>query len=93
MTTDNVTYGRQQGRGKSGHAAFFSSAALVLLVSGGLGTAAYLLLMRTGRLIWGLAAGFGWFVAALTLIGILLGVYVAVINARTIRRYRRGQGK
>lgn len=81
------TYGQKQGRGESGDAAFFSTAALVLLVSGGLGTAAFLVLMKTGRTIWGFIAGFGWTLAAVTLLVILAGAYVAIVNARTIRRH------
>jgi membrane protein implicated in regulation of membrane protease activity len=71
MTTRDTTYGHE-GRGEGGRAAFFSSAALVLLVSGALGTAAFLLLMRTGGTLWGLAAGFGWTVAGVTLVVILI---------------------
>ena len=70
----------------SGVAAFFSTTVLLLLGSGGIGTVAFLLLMRSGRTVWGLAAGFGWTVAAVCLLVLILGAYVAVKNTLTIRR-------
>jgi hypothetical protein len=70
----------------SGFTAFFSMTVLLLLGSGGIGTVAFLLLMRSGRTVWGLAAGFGWTVAAVCLLVLILGAYVAVKNTLTIRR-------
>ena len=70
----------------SGFAAFFSTTVLLLLGSGGAGTMAFLLLMRSGRTVWGLVAGFGWTVAAVCLLVLILGAYVAVKNTLTIRR-------
>ena len=70
----------------SGFAAFFSTTVLLLLGSGGIGTVAFLLLMRSGHTVWGLVAGFGWTVAAVCLLVLILGAYVAVKNTLTIRR-------
>jgi hypothetical protein len=85
MTTDTGTNGNE-GERSSGFAAFFSTTVLLLLGSGGIGTVAFLLLMRSGHTVWGLVAGFGWTVAAVCLIVLILGAYVAVKNTLTIRR-------
>ena len=88
MTTRDTAY-RHEGRGEGGRAAFFSSAALVLLVSGALGTAAFLLLMRTGGTLWGLAAGFGWTVAGVTLVVILIAAAAELKDVLRERKKRR----
>lgn len=69
-----------------GYAAFFSTAVPLLLGSGGIGTAAFLLFLRSERRIWGLVAGFGWTAAAVCLLVIILVANVAVKHLRTFRK-------
>lgn len=88
MTTRGTTYGHE-GRGESGRSAFFSTAALLLLLSGGTGTAAFLALMRTGHTLWGFAAGIGWAFAAAVLLVMLIGACAMLGSDRKRRRRSR----
>ena len=82
---------RSDARRGSGFAEFFVTVALLLLGFGGTGTAAFLLLMRTGGTLWGLIAGVGWTAAAVCLLVLALGAYVAVKSSITLRRLKKKQ--
>ena len=88
MTAKRYTYGHE-GRREGGRAAFLSALGAAFLVSGGLGTAAYLLLLRTGGTLWGFAAGIGWAFASVTLVVILIAAAAELKDILKERKKRR----